>query len=146
MTLTKFEQESTNALAQAMYKSMIGELTEYDLTLRKTGYSHEHVFMLISALVRDAERRMPEPETGAVKHEAVRQMFDRLCAEFSIIARLDPSTTRIYFSYENKMLLVLTDFLIGQTAAVYNTNHFAGVNSDGDGGRDNRSRGNNPNR
>lgn len=143
MTLSKIEQECANDLAGSMYERMIGELTGFDET-KPDGYGHADVFGIISALVREAENRMRASGMGAIKHEAVRQMFDRLCDEFMIISRIDKSATRIYFTYDNRMLEVLTDYLIGQAVSVYNTNHFARVTAmaqtDGSVGAEGKSR------
>jgi len=126
MTLSKIEQDCANDLARSMYERMIEELTGFDLT-KPDGYGHEDVFGIISALVREAENRLRMPRHGAIKHEAVRQMFDRLCEEFRIISRIDKSATRIYFACDDRLLTVLTDYLNGQAVSVYNTNPFAQV-------------------
>lgn len=79
---------------------------------------------MISTLARLANHFSGKDDDSAVKYYEVKQIFERLCDNYRLISRIDKSQTRVFFSYDNRMIDVLTDFLIGQAFAVYETNNF----------------------
>ena len=120
--LTLSEKAAAEELADKISEFYAKQLDEYNFSKRGFNYTRCEVFGLISAIVRMT--LCYNNYSIAEQHTAARLLFERLLVRYDIIRRLDDSGTRIFYAYDGRMIEVLTDHLIGQAFAVYQTNIF----------------------
>ena len=82
----------------------------------------QEVFDLVGSLVRAAESVITAPESGADKHQLVREAFDYFDREYHIIDRIDDLIALPVFiePFDGPLLRRVIDFLIGQAVSVFN--------------------------
>ena len=82
----------------------------------------QEIFDLVGSLVRAAEAVITAPQAGANKHRLVREAFDYFDRKYRIIDRIDDMIPLPFFlePFDNKVLRVVIDFLIGQAVSAFN--------------------------
>jgi len=91
----------------------------------------QEVFDLVGSLVKAAEAVITAPQVGADKHRLVREAFDHFDRKYRIIDRIDDMIPLPFFlePFDDKLLRMMIDFLIGQAVAIFNQTIWAEAES-----------------
>lgn len=81
----------------------------------------QEVFNLVGSLVRAAEALITAPNSGAEKHQLVRDAFDYFDREYHIVDRIDDLVTLPIFlePFDGPFLRRAIDFMIGQAVSIF---------------------------
>ena len=110
-----------NPYLDTIIKSMNQLGKDWDAVLSGK-FSIQEVFTLITTLVRLAETIIIAPESGADKHQLVREAFEYLNDKYGIINRITSIVPIPFFLKPVAGMLIrkLIDLLIGQAVSVFN--------------------------
>ena len=110
-----------NPYLDTIIKSMNQLGKDWDAVLSGK-FNIKEVFSLITTLVRLAETIIIAPESGADKHQLVREAFDYLDRQYLITKRIDDLVPLPIFlePFDGAVIRKVIDFLIGQAVSVFN--------------------------